>query len=149
MTVCVRQKALGGAVLLAAALVTGACHSPTAPTIELTIIDQVVGSGTLATDGRLLTLNYTGYLYDIIAPDNKGVQFDTTLGEGKIPFSFVLGASPTQVIKGLDQGMHGMRVGGKRRIIIPADLAYGATGSGDRIPPNAVLMFDVELLGVF
>jgi FKBP-type peptidyl-prolyl cis-trans isomerase len=92
--------------------------------------------------GRRITVNYTGWLYDPTRPDNKGQQFDTSAG--RQPFSFVPGAG--QVIRGWDQGVVGMKVGGLRRLTIPPDLAYGSTGAGGVIPPNATLVFDIELL---
>ena len=107
-------------------------------------IDTVEGSGTLATSGRTLTVNYTGWLYDASKADFKGAQFDTSIG--KTPFTFRLGAG--QVITGWDQGLLGMRAGGKRTLIIPASLAYGRSGSGTAIPPDAPLLFEVELISV-
>jgi FKBP-type peptidyl-prolyl cis-trans isomerase FkpA len=139
--------------LLAATVV--ACSSdngnPAAPSnpggsnsvTSLRITDTRVGTGTEATNGRTLTVNYTGWLYDQNAAGNKGTQFDTSTGRG--PFSFVLGAG--RVISGWDQGLAGMRVGGLRNLVIPANMAYGSSGSGS-IPPNAALVFDVELLNV-
>lgn len=105
----------------------------------LTAQDSVVGTGAEAVPGKTVTVNYTGML-------PNGQVFDSTSAHGQ-PFSFTLGAG--QVIKGWDQGIAGMKVGGKRRLIIPADLAYGAQGAGNgAIPPNATLIFDVELLQV-
>jgi FKBP-type peptidyl-prolyl cis-trans isomerase FkpA len=106
-------------------------------------IDTVQGTGTLATSGRTLSVNYTGWLYDAAKSDFKGAQFDTSVG--KTPFTFRLGAG--QVITGWDQGLLGMRAGGKRTLIIPASLAYGQAGSGT-IPPNAPLIFEVDLISV-
>jgi FKBP-type peptidyl-prolyl cis-trans isomerase FkpA len=107
-------------------------------------IDTVQGTGTLATSGRMLTVNYTGWLYDASKADFKGAQFDTSVG--KTPFTFRLGAG--QVIPGWDQGLPGMRAGGKRTLVIPASLAYGKTGSGTAIPPDAALLFEVDLVSV-
>jgi FKBP-type peptidyl-prolyl cis-trans isomerase FkpA len=107
-------------------------------------IDTVQGSGALATSGRTLTVHYTGWLYDAASADFKGTQFDTSIG--KTPFSFRLGGG--QVIAGWDQGLLGMRAGGKRTLIIPASLAYGRSGSGTAIPPDAPLLFEVELISV-
>ena len=109
----------------------------------LRITDTRVGTGAEAVNGRLITVNYTGWLYDENAAANKGTQFDTSIG--KVPFSFTLGAR--QVIAGWDQGLVGMRVGGLRNLVIPASMAYGSQGSG-QIPPNAALVFDVELVSV-
>jgi FKBP-type peptidyl-prolyl cis-trans isomerase len=105
----------------------------------------VVGTGTSATTLRQVSVNYTGWLYDPAQPENKGRQFDTSTGRG--PFSFVLGTGA--VIRGWDQGVVGMRVGGRRRLVIPPELAYGSQGAGNgAIPPNATLVFDIELLNV-
>jgi FKBP-type peptidyl-prolyl cis-trans isomerase len=89
-------------------------------------------------------VNYTGWLYDPLRPENKGQQFDSSVG--RQPFTFTLGAG--QVIRGWDQGVPGMKVGGQRRLTIPPDLGYGANGAGGVIPPNATLVFDVDLLDV-
>lgn len=107
-------------------------------------IDTVQGTGTLATSGRTLTVHYTGWLYDAAKADLKGVQFDSSAG--KAPFRFRIGAG--QVIQGWDQGLLGMRAGGKRTLVIPASMAYGRTGNGSTIPPDAPLVFDVELISV-
>lgn len=107
-------------------------------------IDTVLGTGAIASSGRTLTVNYTGWLYDAARPDFKGAQFDTSAG--KTPFSFRLGAG--QVIAGWDQGLLGMRAGGKRTLIIPAAMAYGRAGSGTSIPPDAPLIFEVDLVTV-
>lgn len=107
-------------------------------------IDTVQGTGTLASTGRTLTVNYTGWLYDAAKADFKGAQFDTSAG--KTPFTFRLGAG--QVIAGWEQGLPGMRPGGKRTLIIPAAMAYGRAGSGTAIPPDAPLVFEVELISV-
>ena len=107
-------------------------------------IDLTDGTGPMAVSGTTATVNYTGWLYSETAPDNKGKQFDSSTGRG--PFSFRLGAG--QVIRGWDQGVQGMKVGGQRRLVLPPDFAYGSRGAGGAIPPNATLVFDVELLGV-
>jgi hypothetical protein len=111
---------------------------------KLTITDTVPGTGTAAQIGQTVTAHYTGWLYDPKAPDFKGQKFDSSAGGS--PFSFVLGAG--QVIAGWDQGILGMRAGGKRTLLIPATLAYGASGAGSIIKPNAALMFEVELVSV-
>ena len=123
----------------------GSSPSPS-PTVNVPFsqTDLRVGTGTEATVGKRLTVNYTGWLYDASKPDQKGQMFDTSVG--KQPFPFTLGAG--QVIRGWDQGFAGMRVGGQRRLVIPPDLGYGAAGAGGVIPPNATLVFDVELLDV-
>jgi len=104
--------------------------------------DTVVGTGAEATPGHKVTVNYTGWLYN---NDTKGKKFDSSLDAGK-PFSFSIGSH--EVIRGWDLGVDGMKVGGKRTLIIPPDLGYGARGAGGVIPANATLMFDVELLKV-
>jgi FKBP-type peptidyl-prolyl cis-trans isomerase FkpA len=117
--------------------------SPSQPSAPFSQTDLRAGTGTEATAGRTATVNYTGWLYDPARPENKGTQFDTSAGRG--PFAFRLGAG--QVIRGWDQGVVGMKVGGARRLVLPPELAYGSTGSGP-IPPNATLVFDVDLLDV-
>lgn len=112
---------------------------------ELKKIDTVVGGGTAATAGKEVDVHYTGWLFDENAPDNKGQKFDSSLDRGQL-FSFPLGAG--HVIKGWDEGVAGMKIGGKRTLIIPAEMGYGARGAGGVIPPNATLVFDVELHGV-
>ena len=112
---------------------------------ELIKTDVVVGAGAEATAGKTVSVHYTGWLYDEAAPDHKGNKFDSSRDRGE-PFEFRLAAG--QVIKGWDQGVEGMKVGGQRTLIIPPDLGYGSRGAGGVIPPNATLVFDVELLGV-
>jgi FKBP-type peptidyl-prolyl cis-trans isomerase FkpA len=105
--------------------------------------DITLGTGAEAVAGKTATVNYTGWLYNPNKTDSKGAQFDTSIG--KTPLVFKLGAPG--IIAGFDQGVTGMKVGGKRTIIIPASLGYGANGSG-AIPGNAGLVFEVELLKV-
>ena len=112
---------------------------------ELIKTDNKLGDGAQATAGHDVSVHYTGWLYDAAAPDHHGAKFDSSLDRGQ-PFVFPLGAG--RVIQGWDQGVEGMKVGGKRTLIIPAHLGYGARGAGGAIPPNATLVFDVELLGV-
>lgn len=109
------------------------------------MVDHRIGTGTLAESGKTVVVHYTGWLFDSAAPDNKGQKFDSSRDRGE-PFGFPLGAG--HVIKGWDQGVAGMRVGGQRTLTIPPELGYGARGAGGVIPPNATLIFDVELLGV-
>ena len=109
-----------------------------------TITDLLVGTGAEAVDGSSVTVEYTGWVYDPTQPDNKGFQFDTSVGT---PLAFVLGAG--QVIPGWEQGLVGMRVGGERRLTIPPELAYGEGGNPDvGILSNATILFDVELVSV-
>lgn len=104
----------------------------------LSYVDQVIGTGELAVAGKTTTVHYTGWL-------TTGQKFDSSVDRGQ-PFSFPLGAG--RVIKGWDEGVKGMKVGGKRKLTIPSALGYGARGAGGVIPPHATLIFDVELLGV-
>ena len=105
----------------------------------LLIEDLVVGDGVEAKDYNKVVVNYTGKLED-------GSVFDSSLNPGRSPFTFTLGAG--SVIKGWDQGLKEMKVGGKRKLTIPPDLAYGSNGAGSAVPPNATLIFEVELLEV-
>lgn len=104
----------------------------------LKYLDQVVGAGDVAVAGKTASVHYTGWL-------ENGKKFDSSVDRGQ-PFSFPLGAG--RVIKGWDEGVQGMKVGGKRKLTIPSELGYGSRGAGGVIPPNATLIFDVELLGV-
>jgi FKBP-type peptidyl-prolyl cis-trans isomerase FkpA len=107
--------------------------------------DTVVGTGREAEPGFNVTVHYTGWLYDEKAADHKGKKFDSSVDRGQT-FKFDLGAG--QVIQGWDEGFAGMKIGGKRTLIIPSEMGYGARGAGGAIPPNATLVFDVELLDV-
>jgi FKBP-type peptidyl-prolyl cis-trans isomerase FkpA len=117
----------------------------TATDIAFQKIDTTVGTGREAEPGFNVTVHYTGWLYDEAAEGKKGKKFDSSL-DRKEPFNFALGAG--QVIQGWDEGFAGMKIGGKRTLIIPAEMGYGARGAGGAIPPNATLIFDVELLDV-
>lgn len=134
-------------VFVALCLIVGidsACALPKQTTTPsgLTYIDQVEGSGDAAEKGKKVSVNYTGWIDE---NGNKGKKFDSSLDRGQ-PFQFTLGVG--QVIRGWDEGVTGMKIGGKRTLMIPAELGYGARGAGGAIPPNAKLIFDVELLGV-
>ncbi|MDN5923824.1 MAG: FKBP-type peptidyl-prolyl cis-trans isomerase [Xanthomonadales bacterium] len=137
-------------LLILTSLALAACAAPPAPqpgtqVEKLTLIDQQVGSGVQAAPGMQVTVDYTGWLYDEKAPDKHGKKFDSSLDHGK-HFTFTLGAG--KVIAGWDQGVAGMRVGGKRELLIPAALAYGSRGAGGVIPPNASLVFEISLLNI-
>ncbi len=112
---------------------------------ELQKIDTQVGTGREAEPGFNVTVHYTGWLYDAAAEGHKGKKFDSSL-DRKQPFVFFLGGG--QVIQGWDEGFAGMKIGGKRTLVIPSEMGYGARGAGGAIPPNADLIFDVELLDV-
>ena len=114
-----------------------------APAFPLQKIDTVTGTGKEAAAGATVVVHYTGWLHAPNAPQQHGKQFDSSVGRG--PFTFPLGAG--QVIPGWDEGVQGMKVGGKRTLVVPAALGYGSNGIGP-IPPNADLIFDVELLEV-
>jgi len=141
---------------LAAVLAVGfatlsGCSESSAPIAAETNIktliktDQVIGEGKEATAGKTVSVHYTGWLYDESAPDHKGHKFDSSRDRGRA-FDFPLGAG--RVIKGWDQGVAGMKEGGQRVLTIPPELGYGMRGAGSDIPPNATLIFDVELLAV-
>jgi FKBP-type peptidyl-prolyl cis-trans isomerase FkpA len=117
----------------------------TTPIQGLQMTDVKQGSGAEAVPGKTVIVHYTGWLYDDGAADKKGTKFDSSRDRGD-PFDFPLGAGA--VIKGWDQGVAGMKVGGQRTLVIPPELGYGARGAGGVIPPNATLVFDVELLDV-
>ncbi len=112
---------------------------------ELIKKDTVLGEGREAEAGFNVTVHYTGWLYDPSKPDGKGKKFDSSVDRHE-PFVFFLGGG--QVIQGWDEGFSGMKVGGKRTLIIPPHMGYGPYGAGAVIPPNATLIFDVELLGI-
>ena len=112
---------------------------------SLQIQDATVGAGAEATAGKTVTVHYTGWLYDAKAADRHGKKFDSSRDHGE-PFEFRLGAG--MVIRGWDQGVAGMKVGGKRTLVIPSELGYGRRGAGGAIPPDSTLVFDVELLAV-
>jgi FKBP-type peptidyl-prolyl cis-trans isomerase FkpA len=136
-----------GCLIVGVGLLVAGCSdsNPTSSTIlpfaPFSQTDLRVGDGAQATPGRTATVNYTGWLYDPTQPEQKGREFDTSTA-----FTFQLGVG--RVIPGWDLGVAGMKVGGQRRLIIPPDLGYGSAGAGTAIPPNATLVFDVELLEV-
>ena len=112
---------------------------------ELKKTDVKQGTGAEAVSGKPVVVHYTGWLYDPAKPDNKGNKFDSSRDRGQ-PFSFPLGGG--RVIKGWDEGVAGMKVGGQRTLVIPPSMGYGDRGAGGVIPPNATLIFEVELLEV-
>jgi FKBP-type peptidyl-prolyl cis-trans isomerase FkpA len=137
-----------GVALLAALIVACGGKPNTAPTGGVSSMQSMEikpGTGEAITPGKIAVVQYTGWLYDAAAKDNKGKQFDSSRN-GAGPFRFPLGTG--QVIKGWDQGVAGMKVGESRRLVIPADLAYGDSGAGGVIPPGATLLFDVELVAI-
>ena len=144
-----------GAFALLCISITGCQAKPTSSTQEKAAMtssittlqknDTVVGTGREAEPGFNVSVHYTGWLYNEKAADHKGKKFDSSVDRGQ-PFKFDLGAS--QVIQGWDEGFAGMKIGGKRTLIIPSEMGYGARGAGGAIPPNATLIFDVELLDV-
>jgi FKBP-type peptidyl-prolyl cis-trans isomerase FkpA len=132
------------AVLAAACGSDSPSSSTPLPSAPFSQTDLVVGTGDTAANGRRLTVFYTGWLYDPAGPESKGRQFDSNAGG--TPWAFTLGTGG--VIRGWDIGVVGMRVGGKRRLIIPPDLGYGAGGNPPVIPGGATLVFDIELVSV-
>ena len=130
---------------------TTACSQQAAPKTEISNMTELIktdvklGTGDLATAGKNVSVHYTGWLYDAATADHHGKKFDSSRDRNE-PFEFPLGAG--RVIQGWDQGVAGMKVGGQRTLVIPARMGYGARGAGGAIPPNATLVFDVELLGV-
>ena len=108
-------------------------------------IDVKLGTGAEAISGHVVAVHYTGWLYDALAPEYKGKKFDSSRDRNE-PFKFPLGEG--RVIRGWDMGVAGMKVGGQRTLVIPPEMGYGGRGAGGVIPPNATLLFDVELLAV-
>lgn len=122
---------------------TETAESPT--TTAFTKTDVKVGSGAEAKAGQTVSVHYTGWLYERSAADKHGTKFDSSRDRGT-PFNFPLGGG--RVIKGWDEGVVGMKVGGQRTLVIPPEMAYGPRGAGGVIPPNATLIFDVELIDI-
>ena len=149
------MKLLNFTLACACAFTLNACNAETTtqekPTMtqasvtELQKIDTLVGTGREAEPGFNVTVHYTGWLFDAKAEGQKGKKFDSSL-DRKEPFVFFLGGG--QVIQGWDEGFAGMKIGGKRTLLIPSAMGYGARGAGGVIPPNADLVFEVELLDV-
>lgn len=137
-----KMAILAGVVLFFFAVASYATEEIVKTKTGLEYQDLKAGTGTEAVSGKTVSVHYTGWLNE---GGKKGKKFDSSLDRGQ-PFNFSLGAG--QVIKGWDEGVAGMKVGGKRTLMIPASLGYGTRGAGAAIPPNANLIFDVELLGV-
>jgi peptidylprolyl isomerase len=145
-----RRSALATVVAATTAATTGvlilsesaAAQEPVTTPSGLKYIDTKVGTGAAPKTGQTCVMHYTGWLYD---GGKKGAKFDSSVDRGQ-PFEFKIGQR--QVIGGWDEGVATMKVGGKRTLIIPPELGYGARGAGNVIPPNATLMFDVELLSI-
>jgi peptidylprolyl isomerase len=148
MPMCSRRSAvftlavISGGAAIAATPALAQAGKPVTTASGLQIIDTKFGTGASPRTGQTCVMHYTGWLYDNGA---KGKKFDSSVDRGE-PFEFKIGTR--QVIAGWDEGVASMKVGGKRTLIIPAALGYGAQGAGNVIPPNATLMFDVELLGI-
>ncbi len=138
-------------LVLVAGIALSGCSSSDQPSkvqVGVTTLmktDVVTGEGAEAQPGKMVSVHYTGWLYDDNAADKKGEKFDSSR-DRRQPFGFRLGAE--QVIKGWDQGVVGMKVGGQRTLMIPPDFGYGSRGAGRSIPPNASLLFEVELLNI-
>jgi FKBP-type peptidyl-prolyl cis-trans isomerase len=148
------MKALPAVAMFAMVLLVAACGSkdqpqklatPEPPPVELQKIDVVKGTGEGISQGQVAVVHYTGWLYDPNVAEHKGAKFDSSRDGGQ-PFSFTVGRG--EVIHGWDEGVQGMQTGGQRRLVIPPALAYGEAGSQNVIPPNATLVFDIELLKI-
>jgi FKBP-type peptidyl-prolyl cis-trans isomerase len=131
-----RYMVIGLVVVVVVGFVVAACSKKSAGGLQIQVLKE--GSGAVAKAGQKVSVHYTGWLTD-------GKKFDSSVDRGQ-PFQFALGAG--QVIKGWDEGVAGMKIGEKRKLTIPSEMAYGERGAGGVIPPNATLVFDVELLGV-
>jgi FKBP-type peptidyl-prolyl cis-trans isomerase len=142
------RRSSAGILAVGFAIVAASCgdSTPTAstPAAPYAQADIRTGTGTEATSGRRVSVHYSGWIFDPRQPEQKGRAFDSSVGGD--PFAFVLGSGT--VIRGFDQGVAGMRVGGLRRLILPPDMAFGSAGSGSVIPPYATLVFDIELVAV-
>jgi len=151
--VCASLALAASAALLSAFALPSAAQTPItqgnskldATPNDLQKIEVKQGTGTEAISGKAVVVHYTGWLYDTTKPNSHGAKFDSSRDRNE-PFGFVLGAG--RVIKGWDDGVAGMKVGGQRTLVIPPQMGYGARGAGGVIPPNATLIFDVELLEV-
>jgi FKBP-type peptidyl-prolyl cis-trans isomerase len=148
------MKALSAVAMCAMVLLVAACGgkeqaaakvtTPVPPPAELQKIDIVKGAGEGVSQGQTAVVHYTGWLYDPTAPEQKGAKFDSS--RDREPFPFRIGNR--EVIRGWDEGVQGMQPGGQRRLVIPPALGYGEAGASNVIPPNATLVFDVELMAI-
>lgn len=153
MVACSREKPAEPAAAPAAQTASTPQPEPAAETpattgtesMPMQKIELAPGAGAEIKSGQSALVHYTGWLYDAKAPDNKGQKFDSSVDRNE-PFEFPVGGG--MVIKGWDEGVVGMKVGGKRRLVIPPEMGYGARGAGGVIPPGATLVFDVELLEI-
>jgi FKBP-type peptidyl-prolyl cis-trans isomerase FkpA len=152
---CLANASVAAAALLALSGMAFAQTGGTGPTsmeskmdakiTQLQKTDTALGTGAEVVVGKIAVVHYTGWLYDPASADKKGRKFDSSL-DRRAPFSFPLGGG--RVIRGWDEGVVGMRVGGKRTLVIPPEMAYGSRGAGGVIPPDATLLFEVELVDV-
>ena len=136
------------AFLATVLLALGALGSQPALAEDVTsfvVKDTVVGTGNTARDDSEVRIQYTGWLYDAKAPDHHGAKVDSSYDSGR-PLSFTMGAN--EVVEGMESGVRGMKVGGKRTIIVPSRMGYGKRGAAPEVPPNSALVFDIELLEV-
>jgi FKBP-type peptidyl-prolyl cis-trans isomerase FkpA len=145
MRVRVRDVIVLAALAVAPVFAAGCSDTPTAPSsyAPYSQVDIRLGNGTVAENGKTVTVNYSGWLYDVTKTDRKGAMFGTSAGSAG--FQFTVGSG--QVIQGWEQGVPGMQVGGLRQLVVPPSLAYGGTRNGP-IPPNATLIFEIEMLDV-
>lgn len=148
-----RALLLGLAASVSAAACGGSSSTSPSPTtqtwvanVPFSTTDLTAGTGEEVVNGLTLSVDYFGWLYSTAATDNKGSLFDTSCPSTCTPLQFTVGSG--RLIKGFEQGVVGMRIGGIRRVTIPPDLGYGATGSGSAIPPNATIIFEIRANGV-
>jgi FKBP-type peptidyl-prolyl cis-trans isomerase FkpA len=148
------MKVLPAVAMFAMVVLMAACGSkeqapklatPVPPPTELQKIDVVKGAGEGISQGQVAVVHYTGWLYDPTVAEHKGMKFDSSRDRGQ-PYAFTVGAG--SVIRGWEEGVQGMQPGGQRRLMIPPDLGYGDVGMQNVIPPNATLVFDIELLQI-
>jgi FKBP-type peptidyl-prolyl cis-trans isomerase FkpA len=149
------MKALPAVTMCAMVLLVAACGNkeqepamlatPIAPPTELQKTDIVKGAGEGISQGQVAVVHYTGWLYEPSVEEHKGMKFDSSRDRGE-PFKFQVGHG--DVIRGWDEGVQGMQPGGQRRLVVPPALGYGEAGAQNVIPPNATLVFDVELLAI-